>query len=270
LSKSLIYRLKAVILSPNMLISVVIGVLLLTWNFFFNFIIYNLAIGPLKLTEMGSMFLNDIYQSHAMSGFDFFAPILAVLPATIIFCEDYNSGYIKSILGRIGRRQYLRESIICSSIAGGLAVSIPSFIAYTFYVLNGSPNLVKETATYSSVFDESIFVNIQFIWDGGLVVAILLILAFLFGAIWSNVGLCISAFIPNRYIALAAPFALYFSSHLFCYRINSLLFLSPVNMLMPIVDVIPDLLYPFVYQMFLFVAVLLLFFEKAKWRLKDV
>jgi hypothetical protein len=83
-----------------MLVSICIGIFLLTWNHVFNLVIYNLSVGSLSFKEMGSIFLDDIYNSHARSGFDLFAPILAVLPATTLFCEDYNSGYIKSILSR--------------------------------------------------------------------------------------------------------------------------------------------------------------------------
>ena len=101
-------------------------------------------------------------------------------------------------------------------------------------------------------------------------VILLLVLAFLFGAVWSNVGLCISAFIPNRYIALAAPFALYFVTHLIFYRIGFLLVLSPVNMLMPATTFIPNISYPFIYQAVLFVVVVLIFDRSIRGRLNDV
>ncbi len=249
MSKSLRVRLKETIFSSSMYASVLIGLFLLMWSFIFNLVIYNLSVGPLTIKEMASTFLNDIYVSHARSGFDLFAPILAVLPATTLFCEDYNSGYIKAILFRTNKRKYSYETLLCSSIAGGLAVLLPSLISSLFFVIIGEPNLAENLRHgYSTIFDESFFASIQFVWGGGLVVIILLVLAFIFGAVWSNIGLCISAVIPNRYIALAAPFALYFAIHLLLYRINSLLFLSPVNMLMPIVNFLPNIIYPFAYQ----------------------
>lgn len=107
-------------------------------------------------------------------------------------------------------------------------------------------------------------------WGGGLVVMFLLALAFLFGAVWSNVGLCVSAFSPNRYVALAAPFAVYFGLHLFCYRVGSLLMFSPVNMLMPFVDFLPNIPYLFVYQGVLLAAAIGLFHAAARRRLNDV
>lgn len=271
MSKSLQVRLKATVLSPAMLISVCIGVFMLMWQHIFNLIIYNLSIGPVTLKEMGSIYLDDIYGSHALSGFDLFAPILAVLPAATLFCEDYNSGYIKSILNRVEKKQYIQEIAICSSVSGGFAVFLPSLITSIFYIVNGKPNTPENAGiNYFTVFDETVYSQLQFVWDGLLMVILLLVLAFLFGAVWSNVGLCISAFIPNRYIALAAPFALYFITHLIFYRIGFLLVLSPVNMLMPATIFIPNMSYPFVYQIVLFVVVVLIFDRSIRGRLNDV
>ena len=87
MSKSLNLRTKNTVFSINMLVSICIGVFLLTWNHVFNLVLYNLSVGSLSFKEMGSIFLDDIYGSHARSGFDLFAPILAVLPATTLFCE---------------------------------------------------------------------------------------------------------------------------------------------------------------------------------------
>lgn len=271
MSKSLGVRLKGTIFSSSMYASVLIGLFLLTWNFIFNLIIYNLSVGPLTITEMASTFLNDIYDSHARSGFDLFAPILAVLPATTLFCEDYNSGYIKAILFRTNKQKYCCETLLCSSIAGGLAVFLPSLISSLFFVIIGKPNLAEDLCPgYSTIFDESFFAPIQFVWGGGLIVIILLVLAFIFGAVWSNIGLCISALIPNRYITLAAPFVLYFAMHLIFYRTNSLLFLSPVNMLMPIVDFLPNMIYPFAYQGVLLLITFVLFSKLVGRRCENV
>lgn len=254
-----------------MFIGVCIGVLMLTWQRIFNIMIYNLSIGPITLKDMGYIYLDDIYGSHALSGFDLFAPILAVLPASTLFCEDYNSGYIKSILNRVEKKRYVQETIICSTIAGGLAIFFPSLIASIFYIINGKANTPENSGiNYFTVFDETVYSKLQFVWGGMMMVILLLILAFMFGAIWSNVGLCISIFIPNRYIALASPFALYFITHLVFYRIGFLLVFSPVNMLMPAATFIPSMSYPFVYQIVLFVLVVLICDKSIKGRLNDV
>lgn len=89
------------------------------------------------------------------------------------------------------------------------------------------PNTLENNLGYQTFLDEGIFANIQFIWGGLLVVFLLLLLSFLFGAVWSNIGLCISAFIPNKYIALATPFALYFPYISFYIKRAAYYFLAP-------------------------------------------
>ena len=269
--KSLRLRMRSNIFSLGMLASVTAGIVLLMWFSVNTNLRLRKIIGSVPLFDTDEYFLNAIYNSHAMSGFDLFAPILAVLPASTLFCGDYNSGYIKAILIRADRKQYIRETVLCSTIAGGLGVFLPSLITSILFIISGkslsAANLMPGETT---LLDGTIFERVQFVWGGGLVVVILLALAFLFGAVWSNVGLCVSAFSPNRYLALSAPFAIYFGLHLFCYRVDSLLMFSPVNMLMPFVDFLPNISYLFIYQGVLLTTSIVLFCVVADRRLSDV
>lgn len=270
MSKSISIRLRAAIFSPAMLVSITIGLFLMLKFHIARWISYSLQYGATSFSDMGSTYLNEISFIHAISGFDLFAPILAVLPATTLFCDDYNSGYIKSILSRTERKQYINETYLCSSIAGGLAVFIPTFIVNLLMIVSFKPNTLENNLGYETFLDEGIFANIQFIWGGLLVAIILTLLSFLFGSVWSNVGLCISAFMPNKYVALAAPFVLYFSSHLILYRLGSVLVFSPVNMIMPNADFLPNLSYPFIYQGVFIIFTFLLFKQAAQRRIRDV
>ena len=111
----------------------------------------------------------------------------------------------------------------------------------------------------STSFDETVYAQMQYVWGGLLLSHMLMALAFLFGAIWSNVGLLVSVIFPNKYLALAAPFALYFSVHLIFHRTESLLVLSPVNMLMPNASFIPFTLYPLLFEILLLGIICILF-----------
>ncbi len=254
-----------------MMLSVLIGFLLLTRFRIQNFVSYNLNYGALSLKEMGAIFLDDIYMAHTRNGFSLFSPILAVIPATTIFCEDYNSGYIKSILSRVEKKQYIKETYICSTISGGLSIFLPCLLTDIFMFVNGKLNIKENMIQgYSTVFDETVYSNIQYVWGGILLAVLLLILSFLFGALWSNIGLLVSAIVPNKYMALAMPFAIYFGIHLLFYKSNALLVFSPANMLMPSTTFIPYKAYPFIYQIVLLGAVSFFYRKLMKRRLKDV
>lgn len=273
MSGSLIKRLKTSIFSPAMLISVFIGIWFLTWSRIANRISYNATYGTsLTFRDIGDIFINDIAISHSLSGYDLFAPILAVLPAATLFCEDYNSGYIKSILSRSEKSRYIRETLLCSSIAGGFAIFLPCFISGLFYLVNGKMNTLDNMSRWgiSTSFDETVYAQMQYTWGGLLLALMLMVLAFLFGAVWSDVGLLVSVIFPNKYLALAAPFALYFSVHLIFYRLGTLLVLSPVNMLMPNTSFIPFTLYPLLYEILLLGIICILFSVLVKRRLWNV
>ena len=266
MSKSLKERLKRTIFSKGMLISILIGVLMLSWQTVMREISYYSKYGEnIKL----GIFIDEIYNAHTHSGYDFFAPIFAVLPAAIIFCDDYNSGYIKNILTRTNKKRYIKETFFCSSIAGGLAIFIPTTINVVVNYILGEKNFAQNQG-YTSILDDTIFANIQYIGGGVLVAIMILILSFLFGAIWSNIGLLISAVKPNRYLALSVPFAIFFAIHIVCYKIGSILFLSPMNLIVPLENFIPSIIFPFVYQIAIFIIVYIAFYYFAKRRIKDV
>lgn len=273
MNRSLCKRLKAVVFSPAMLVSVTVGILFLTWNRAANLISYNAKYqAALTFRDMGSIFLDDISMSHGLSGYDLFAPIFAVLPAATLFCEDYTSGYLKAILSRVGKKRYIGETLCCSSLAGGLAVFLPCLLSGLFYLVNGKLNFPENRNRwgYSTVFDETVYSEMQYVWGGILLFIMLLALAFLFGAVWSDVGLLLSVLMPNRYLALAAPFALYFSIHLIFYWLGFLLVFSPVNMLMPDTVFIPFQAYPLVCETVLLAILCILFAKLAERRLWDV
>lgn len=269
LNNSLKIRLKSAIFSKGMLVSVILGLAILMRHALQTLIVYNVGVGPLSFKKMCSLYLEEIYIAHAMNGFDIIAPILAVLPASTMFCNDYGSGYIKSILGRVDKCRYFRETVFCSSIAGGLAIFIPVFIMSMIFMINGEPNIAANKIWQNGI-DETVFASIQYIWGGGFIVMLLLILAFMFGAVWSNIGLCVSAIFPNKYITLLGPFFIYFSLHLILYRTPNLLFLSPLNTLIPIETFVPSVWFPFVYQIVLFTVCIFLFYHNTERRIENV
>ncbi len=271
MKKSIWRRLRFTVFSSSLIICVSAGFLLLTRFRLQNCIGYNLNIGPLSLKEMGTIFLDDIYMAHTRNGFSLFSPILAVMPAAAVFCDDTNSGFLKFILGRTSKKQYIRETLLCSTVSGGLAVFLPCLLTDIFMLANGKLNTKENTMQgYSTVFDETVYADIQYVWGGLFLAMLLLLLSFLFGALWSNVGLLVSAIVPNKYAALVMPFAIYFALHLLLYKSEFFLVFSPANMLMPSTRFIPYKAYPFVYQIVLLGIVNLLYRRIMEERLENV
>ena len=271
MKRSLCRRLRMTVFSSSLLICVFAGFLLLIRFRIQNYIGYNLNIGSVSLKEMGTIFLDDIYMAHTRNGFSLFSPVLAVIPAATTFCDDYNSGFLKFILGREKKKQYIRETILCSTISGGLAIFLPCLLADIFLLADGKMNTKENMIQgYSTVFDETVYADIQYVWGGIGLAMLLLLLSFLFGALWSNIGLLVSAVVPNKYAALVMPFAIYFAVHLLLYKSDIFLVFSPANMLMPSATFIPYKEYPFVYQIALMGMVNLAYSRIMEGRLENV
>ena len=153
----------------------------------------------------------------------------------------------------------------------GLAVFLPVLLSDIVWIINGEPNTGEQMGiNYFTVFDGTVYGELQFVWNGFFLVLFLLLLAFLFGASWSVIGLCVSALIPNRYITLAAPFALFFGAHLILYRLDKPLLFSPANVLMPATDFIPFPAFPLLYQLGMLALASALCWKLLERRLRDV
>lgn len=265
MSNSLSIRLKSKLLSWSTVLGVLVGFALLMWFPVTNWLQYNRLIGPASFSQMCSDFVNEVLVAHAQSGFDLFAPIFAVLPSVTIFCDDYNSGYIKSILCRSSKRKYITNCIVCCSISGGLAVLLPDLLCSSIFMLVSDPHLPD---AYGSSF--ALYSNIEFVWGGRLLILVFLFFSFLFGVVWANIGLCISAYAPNKFIALAAPFALYYGATLILQRTGYFAILAPENMIQPTYAELPNLFFPLIYQLLLLCGALILFCKRINRRLQNV
>lgn len=246
-----------------MLISILIGFIFL----------FQPLLGVIYMSSKNSIPIDYVYifyVPHASGVFDLFAPALAVLPAATLFCDEYNSGFLKSILMRTDKKKYIIERIICNSISGGFALAIPILLIFVVSLVFGEPYLKSNIPeNFSTFYEGTVFENIQFIWGGLFVSVITIVLTFIFGMVWANAGLCISAFVTNKYVSLAFPIILYYCASITLYRFN-LIMLSPMNTIMPNADKTPSLSFVFVYQFILWCTGATLFAFGIHRRLKNV
>lgn len=266
---SLFFRFRNTAISLQMLFSIFLGCFMLIYP---NLNSIKAAINIKN--DYSPLDLDLIYHSHAGGCFDLFAPFIAVLPTSVTLCDEINNGFSNTILLRTSRKKYYLEHITISGLAGGIALSFPTAFVSVFFVLVGQPfypkNEIINIGVLTSVFQNTIFEHIQS-WRGGIgVLIILTIFSFLFGAIWSTISLCIGALSKKRFLAISAPFAIYFLLFLLCYRIPSLLIISPVNLLMPDLSTIPSIQFVFTYLGIFYMSIVVLCFYSMKRGLSNV
>ncbi len=152
----------------------------------------------------------DILYLH-MIAYDLgFLSTLAVLCCTALNCtaflNDYQSSFYRGCILRSGKRRYTAAKFLSCVVTGGLILALGLVIFVLIlrlrFPLANPDGSVAESAQHSTAL------ICRIITDGHYVgwFAALALLSFLYGEMWSAVGLCVSAFIPDKYAASFSPF----------------------------------------------------------------
>ena len=159
---------------------------------------------PLDRSRSSYFIMMEIF---AASGFTPFAAIFPGLAYASVFCEEYSSGYIKMIYSRMLPKKFGLIRIVTVALSGGMMLAVPFIlvlgIAYRFGV-PGIPSGSDEglmAGTALIFYIENYGEWYIFFWK--------VLLGFLFGCVWALAGLAFAVWIPNKYVALIAPFVLY-------------------------------------------------------------
>ncbi|MDD5369614.1 MAG: hypothetical protein PHQ40_11040 [Anaerolineaceae bacterium] len=161
-------------------------------------------------------------------------PLLAVLPFSDTPALDRLTGYMRSVLLRTTGINYFFSKYLVALISGGAAISLSMIIFFSFtnIVLPRGINMVEVQERIISTPDALGPFGTLYKTKPDLYILSLIGFGFVFGAVYAIFGLSVSAYIDNRYIALASPFVFYIIVH----YILSLLDLpswSPISALVP-------------------------------------
>lgn len=159
---------------------------------------------PLDRSRSSYFIMMEIF---AASGFTPFAAIFPGLAYASVFCEEYSSGYLKMIYSRMSSEKFGLIRIVTVALSGGTMLAIPFIIVLSIAYCLGIPGIPTGSdeglmaGTALAFYIENYGEWYIFLWK--------VILGFLFGCIWALVGLAFAVWIPNKYVALIAPFVLY-------------------------------------------------------------
>lgn len=227
--------LRRMALSPKIYVSFSIGVLILLRPLF----------AAIAQRADGSFF-QFLSVPFGLSDFTPFAAVFCVLPFADSFCDDYNSGYVNAVCTRSGVKKYSVLRSLTVAISGGITMAaIVAVTILTCALLASQP----DTAETVQFMRNSIWAKMDLIlrFNGMVLVAVKVILAFMFGCLWALVGLAISTVFVNRYVTYIAPFVIY----------QGLWFLLPESPLNPVYllrgdsNFIPSLWFMLCWQGFL-------------------
>lgn len=142
----------------------------------------------------------------------------SVLCCTAINCttflNDYHSNYHRNCVLRSGKLNYTLSKYLSCVVTGGLTLA--SGLVVFILILRAKFPLIAKNSSYLEQyirFSDTMFTGK--ILEGGHYIgffAAQTLLAFLFGALWSAVGICISAFITDKYVASFSPYIIWYTS----------------------------------------------------------
>lgn len=177
-------------------------------SFFMGVIILMRPLFNVFTQKADGSFFQFLSVPFGMSDFSPFAAIFCVLPFADSFCDDYNSGFVIAICARISAKKFSLRRSLTVALSGGITMVATILIPIIACALLANQPDTEETVRF---MNKSIWARTDLIlrFHGLVLLALKVLLAFLFGCLWALVGLAISTFLTNRYVTYIAPFVIY-------------------------------------------------------------
>ncbi len=124
----------------------------------------------------------------------------SALPVVMCFCEEWKNRYTRSAVLRCGKEAYVGAKnftcILISFLTTAIGISLFLIIYRVFWGVEGSASSYREYPPYGTLIDR----------NGFLYLFIIISIFSLAMSVWTMVGLVISAYVPNPFVALCTPF----------------------------------------------------------------
>ncbi|MBC5788203.1 hypothetical protein [Clostridium facile] len=168
---------------------------------------------------------NILYMTIVFSNSIILLVLFASFPAASSFCSDWNCQYIRCHVSRSGIKGYIGGRILScitsSFLACFLGILLFVLILLTFFPLANAERDVSLNAIPT--------LHKLYLISPWLYLIYHIFIISLATATWSVVGLCISAWIPNRFIALLSPFICYYILDTFSLQLPMLINFYHIN-----------------------------------------
>ena len=203
---------KRAIFSRQFTIVVAIGILIAVLHVCIEVLPYY------KYYPEGASYFSPFVKWISIDGFSTFALLFFMIfsfLASITYSDSYfidkNSGFIKNIYTKVNKRDYFLSKYITNFIIGGISVIIPLLInMYLVFMIIPS---IKPSIFDSSLGVKEMFSNIYYN-NPYIYIYIYVFICFMFGGVFSSIGLAFSIFCKNRFLVITTPTLVYFSMFL--------------------------------------------------------
>lgn len=150
-----------------------------------------------------------IFNSFSFGGvfMNYFSCLLAAVPYAANYSLEKQGGMVIYKISRCGGKNYAFSKLLTASLSGGAVMLLGGLIfifALSTYLPLVTPNELLTHQVFPYFKELSSGSGLSYF-------IIILYLASLSGALWASVGMCISAYLPNPYVAVCSPMIIRFS-----------------------------------------------------------
>lgn len=136
-------------------------------------------------------------------------PLLVSVPVTFLLHDELNSGYFHFSVVRAGKKKYIVKKMIAGLLSGFLMVLIAE-ILFTITLIVLTPGEINFLDQQHCLGDDSTFYLDMIKSGSGYIVYIIwVLLAGLYGAVFSAMSVAVSAVARNKYVATVVPFLIF-------------------------------------------------------------
>ena len=190
---------------------------LYSWRFYVALILPFIFFVTSGIGEIDVLWNNqhtDVLHFHTfllgVGSFSIMLVLAACFPFAHAYCEDAKNQYIRLMLPRCKTNIYCVSKIAVGAFSGGVAAAVGSFLfiialSMRFPLVLEDGGMMRSFLMASDLNygGELLEAGRHIMFFGAAVYA-----SFLFGAFWGAVGITVSGFIPNPFVAMFAPFLL--------------------------------------------------------------
>ena len=191
--------LKRSVINVRMLIVVLVTLFIVFYELFYNSTIWYFG---LKNYDV-----NIVYQIETLMKLSVYVPLASIFPGIAYgfsIMEERNSGFLKTELTRINKKNYIRKKVFYAGFSGMVSTLLPYIIiVIVCYAIGCTPST---PANRGFQFQNWMWTKYMYIWGGFFFVLCQGILFALNGIFWALFSMLISLVIRNRYIAYIIPY----------------------------------------------------------------
>lgn len=145
------------------------------------------------------------------------------------FASDWQSGFYRYVIARSRVLEYALSKCITTAISSGASV-VTGCAAFIIFICIISPEVVPDAAMIYSeipIFEDFLYADLPLLFFFAY-----LFIIFMQAAFFGVLGLCISGYFPNKYVAYVSPFVLGFTANQLANALGLPASLDPVKMAM--------------------------------------